>query len=109
MIKQTIICDRCGKEIKVADGEKIGYVAINQRARWHGDLINNNEFEDEDFCEKCLIKIMRFVTVNELDNQLVTERADEVRNVEEDKSENKDVDISLAAVDSDMAAVNYDA
>lgn len=62
IVKQVIICDRCGRQL--AAGEKIGYVAVHQRLEVHGDAVNKNEFEEMDFCEKCLCDITRYVACN---------------------------------------------
>ncbi len=59
IVKHVIICDRCGKQL--VTGEKIGYVAVHQRLEVHGDAVNKNEFEEMDFCEKCLCDITRYV------------------------------------------------
>ena len=61
MIKQVVVCDRCGKEIP--EGKKIGYVAVFQRTEPMGDFVGNNEFSDMDFCEECLCEITKFVAV----------------------------------------------
>lgn len=62
IVKQVIICDRCGKQLLT--GEKIGYVAVHERLEVHGDAVNTNEFEEMDFCEECLCAITRFVAFN---------------------------------------------
>lgn len=61
MIKQIVVCDRCGKEIP--EGKKIGYVAVYQRTEPMGAFIGENEFADMDFCEDCLCEITSFVAV----------------------------------------------
>lgn len=88
IVKQVIICDRCGKQLLT--GEKIGYVEVHQRLEPHGDAINKNEFEDMDFCEECLCDITRYVACSpRKDKQDKTEMVSIPENPDKvDKTEN---------------------
>ena len=55
---RKIICDRCGKEIFT---DRIGYVAINWRARSDDSLIQANRYENCDFCEHCMREITEVI------------------------------------------------
>lgn len=56
MIK--IVCNRCGKEIS----GNAGYIAWNFRDHISGDMVDQNIFENCDYCEKCMEEIMEFIT-----------------------------------------------
>lgn len=55
---RKIICDRCGAEIT---GDRIGYVAVNWRAASDNSLMQDNPYEEADFCEKCMEDIARVI------------------------------------------------
>lgn len=48
---RKIICDRCEA---VITGQKIGYVAVNWRARSDDSFMQDNPYEHMDFCEHCM-------------------------------------------------------
>lgn len=56
---RKIICDRCGAEIP--NGARIGYVAVNWRAASDNSLMQDNPYEDDDFCEKCMKDIVSVI------------------------------------------------
>ena len=56
---RKIICDRCGAEIP--NGTRIGYVAVNWRAASDNSLMQDNPYEEADFCEKCMEDIARVI------------------------------------------------
>ena len=56
---RKIICDRCGAEIP--SGTRIGYVAVNWRAASDNSLMQDNPYEEADFCEKCMEDIARVI------------------------------------------------
>lgn len=55
---RPIICDRCKAEIT---GQRIGYVAVNWRARSDDSFMQDNPYERCDFCEKCMEDIARVI------------------------------------------------
>ena len=55
---RKIICDRCEA---VITGQKIGYVAVNWRARSDDSFMQDNPYERSDFCEKCMEDIARVI------------------------------------------------
>lgn len=59
MIK--IVCNRCGKEIS----GNAGYIAWNFRDHISGDMVDQNIFENCDYCGKCMEEIMEFITRGE--------------------------------------------
>ena len=56
---RKIICDRCGAEIP--NGTRIGYVAVNWKAASDNSLMQDNPYENADFCEKCMEDIARVI------------------------------------------------
>ena len=56
---RKIICDRCGAEIP--NGTRIGYVAVNWRVASDNSLMQDNPYEEADFCEKCMEDIARVI------------------------------------------------
>ena len=55
---RQIICDRCKA---VITGPRIGYVAVNWRAASDNSLMQDNPYEEADFCEKCMEDIARVI------------------------------------------------
>lgn len=55
---RQIICDRCKA---VITGPRIGYVAVNWRARADDSFMQDNHYEESDFCEKCMEDIARVI------------------------------------------------
>lgn len=55
---RKIICDRCSAEIT---GDRIGYVAVNWRSASDNSLMQDNPYEEADFCEKCMEDIARVI------------------------------------------------
>ena len=55
---RQIICDRCKA---VITGQRIGYVAVNWRARSDDSFMQDNPYERSDFCEKCMEDIARVI------------------------------------------------
>ena len=55
---RPIICDRCKA---VITGPRIGYVAVNWRARSDDSFMKDNPYEGSDFCEKCMEDIARVI------------------------------------------------
>lgn len=55
---RQIICDRCKA---VITGDRIGYVAVNWRARSDDSFMKDNPYEEADFCEKCMEDIARVI------------------------------------------------
>ena len=60
---RKIICDRCGKEIFT---DRIGYVAVNWRARSDDSLIQVNPYENCDFCENCMSSIQVIIALKSM-------------------------------------------
>ncbi len=58
-----IICDKCGKEI--SKPEKIGYLVWNFKEQLEGKQLQENIFEKNHYCEKCMEKIKIFITEEE--------------------------------------------
>lgn len=56
-----IVCNRCGKEIS----GNIGYIAWNFRDHISREMVDQNIFENCDYCEKCMEEIMEFITCGE--------------------------------------------
>ena len=56
---RKIICDRC--EAEIPNGARIGYVAVNWRAASDNSLMQDNPYEEADFCEKCMEDIARVI------------------------------------------------
>ncbi len=56
-------CNRCRKEIPIYYGEPFmtGYVSVNFREGFDGDLLDNNPFENSHFCLDCIVEIQEFV------------------------------------------------
>lgn len=56
MIK--IVCNRCRREIS----GNTGYIAWNFRDHISREMVDQNIFENCDYCEKCMEYIMEFIT-----------------------------------------------
>lgn len=76
---RKIICDRCGAEIP--NGTRIGYVAVNWRSDSDNSLMQDNPYEDDDFCEKCMEDIARVI-----DFKIISAPEDEEPDPEEEET-----------------------
>lgn len=55
-----IYCNRCKKELD--RNNKIGYIALNYRRSYLGDLVGDNQYEDMDFCTECMDALKAFLS-----------------------------------------------
>ena len=78
---RKIICDRCGAEIT---GPRIGYLAANWRLASDDSLMQDNPYEEKDFCENCMKNILLVI-----DNKIETDPEP----VEEDPEEPEEDDV----------------
>ena len=74
MIK--IFCDRCGKEITKCN--RIGYIALNSKDQKEGDLAEDNEFEKNAYCSKCMSQIRAFIKAQPEESSEDGEKSQEV-------------------------------
>ena len=66
-----IICDRCGEDI--TDSGYYGYIALNSRKTYQGDLQQANPFEDKHYCLDCMSTIQEFVSKAPIENNDTSE------------------------------------
>lgn len=111
MIKTICFCDRCGREIE--QGERIGYIAMNYRETWDGDLLDGNQYENNHFCPGCMDEIKTFVEGEAIkDVPFVAEPAEETESTETPEENlvrkifGDAVDNNETAVDNNEAAVD---
>lgn len=76
---RKIICDRCGAEIP--NGTRIGYMAVNWRSASDNSLMQDNPYEDDDFCEKCMEDIAHVI-----DFKILSAPEDEEPDYEEEET-----------------------
>ena len=67
-------CDRCGKEL--TKEKYIGYIAVNIKDKPDGDLLGENEFEKNHYCQHCINSVKKFIS--KFEGCLVPEAAPEV-------------------------------
>lgn len=60
-----LFCDRCGEDITKDAATKVGYVALNFRKGFMGELTGDNPLEHKHFCNNCMDEITRFVSQKE--------------------------------------------
>lgn len=68
MRKTILICDRCGKEIP--EGMNPGYIYLGSRNRESQEVLQDPcEFENNDYCESCLIDITKHIACGAADKK----------------------------------------